>query len=240
MIASVKQAIALAGVLITSAALCWYHAGEAISYRLDPHTLATLPDHQITTLQVRQFDAQGKLIHHMTTPYMHHIPQHNQHWAKTPQVNSTSTSQANWEVRALEASAYQKQHTQHGIYRGQVALDHGNTHVRAYRATTESDAHNQLIRATVLGHGVQQAHVWVSPTAHKKPMHAFADRIRYEPQNKRLIFSGHARLEQGQDTIKAAEIFYDLKQQKIITPPHAKSRTEIIIHSSLQHVQHHE
>jgi len=240
MIQSVKQAIALVSILVTLATWCWYYAGQPASYRLDSQTLASLPDHQITALEVRQFNAQGQLIHRLTTPYLHHIPKQNQHWAKTPSMQSITPGSSPWAIQAHEATAYHTEQTQHGVYRGQVVLDHGNTHVRAHSATTESDANNQLILATALGHDLEQAHVWVGQTAGKLPLHAYADRIRYEPQTKRIVFNGHARLIQGDETFTAPEIIYDLKRQQLVTHPHISHRTEIVIHSTMQRVLTHE
>ncbi len=239
MIQNAKQALAFALLMAALATLGWYGVGRSPNYRLDPHTLSTLPDHQITALELRQFNTEGQLIHHLTTPYMHHVPEHNEHWAKTPHLNAITQHQPNWIVRALEATAYLEHHQQYSIYRGNVALDHGNTHLRAYRATTQSDATNQLTLATALGNGVQQAQIWVNTTANKPPLHAFADRIRYEPQSKRIVLSGHARITQGKDSFTAPEIVYDLDRKQVITLPRTKQRTEIMIHSSLKRVVPH-
>jgi lipopolysaccharide export system protein LptA len=240
MIQNAKQALLLACVLVALLALCWYHAAQPLLYKLDPKTLLTMPDHQITTLEVRQFNAHGQLVHHMTTPYMHHIPQHNQHWAKTPHVNTQSPNKPNWAIQALEATAYLSQNIQHGVYRGQVTLDHGDTHVRAFSATTQSDTNNQLTLATALGKGLRQAHVWITRTRDQPALHAFADQIRYEPNKKRIVLSGHARLQQGEETFAAPTIVYDLTKKQVVTQRQAQQRTEITIHSSIQRVMPHE
>ncbi len=234
MMQNVKQALALTGILIALATLCWYRAQEPLTYRLDAHTLSTMPDQQITELEVRQFNTQGQLVHHLTTPFAHHIPEHNQHWIKTPHINAMAAHQPAWSIHAMQATTYMSQDIQHGVYRGKVTLDQGDTHLRADNATTQSDAKNQLLHATAYGNAREQAHIWITPSAKKPPIHAYADRIDYEPQALQITFSGHARLMQGDETFSAPVIVYDLQHKQILTQPRAKQRTEIIIHSSLK------
>lgn len=102
-----KQAGWLFLALISLAFSGWYFASSVNVQKLDDQTLATTADTIITELTVRQFNQDGKLIHSLQTPLLHHIPQRNMHWLKQPFIQLTESMDAPaWEIHAQEALSY--------------------------------------------------------------------------------------------------------------------------------------
>ena len=132
------------------------------------------------------------------------------------------------QLQARTADLDQQSHR--GIYRGDVELDQGTTHIRAARAITEGDAKNQLIKAIIIGNKKEQAHYWTLTAIDKPPLHAYADTINYYPERHLIELLGHARVEQGDDSFSANQISYDTLRQHVISNGDGKGRTTIIIH----------
>ncbi len=130
---------------------------------------------------------------------------------------------------------------QHGEYLGQVELDQGTTHLRAEKAITNTDQNNQLVSAFAYGdpsltqdNPKRLAHYWTETSSDKPIMHAWAEIIRYYPTRHLIELIGHARVEQGNDSLAASTIFYDTLKQHVIAKSGEKTRTVIIFHPEKQ------
>lgn len=122
------------------------------------------------------------------------------------------------------------QSTHRGVYKGNVCLDQGTTHVRAAEAITEGNAENKLVMALAKGDKKNQAHYWATPEKDKPELHAFADEIYYYPERHVIELVGNARIQQGENSFSAAKIIYDTESQHVLTENNGKGRTTIIIH----------
>ena len=59
----------------------------------------------------------------------------------------------------------------------------------------------------------------------KPPLHAYADRICYCPDDFQIILEGHARVIQENNQITATTICYNTKTQRVTTPFQGKQTT---------------
>lgn len=101
-----KQAVWLFCALVTLAFSGYYFASSSTpAMRLDKRTLAMTADTVITHLSVRQFDAQGKLVHAIQTPELRHIPRQDTHLLKSPHIIIAQGDQPHWDIRAKSAKA---------------------------------------------------------------------------------------------------------------------------------------
>lgn len=132
-------------------------------------------------------------------------------------------------------SADINQKTHQGVYTDGVELDQGATHIRAVRAITISNVKNELVKATIYGDQLTQAHYWTLTTTDKPPLHAYADIIYYDSEHHLIQLEGHAKVEQGNDSFSAPKISYDTITQHVISKSNGKKRTTIIIHPGKIH-----
>lgn len=131
-------------------------------------------------------------------------------------------------------SANLNQQTHRGEYIGNVQLDQGTTHLRAANANTEGNQQNKLVLAVANGNKKEQAHYWTQTAVGKPLLHAYADTIRYHPENHLIELIGNARVVQGDNSFTAPIINYDTLKQHVISKSDGKSRTTIIIHPGKQ------
>ncbi|OGV49942.1 MAG: LPS export ABC transporter periplasmic protein LptC [Legionellales bacterium RIFCSPHIGHO2_12_FULL_42_9] len=78
------------------------------------------------------------------------------------------------------------------------------------------------------------AHYWTQPAVDKPVMHAWAEIIHYYAKRHRIELIGHARVEQGDNSLVAPTIFYDTLKQHVIAKNKGKIRTVIIFHPEKQ------
>lgn len=226
---SLKQASWLFLLLLCMACSGWYFASNPNFVKLDAHMLSKMADMTIRQLSVRQFDANGHLSHHLTTPLAHHIPIQNTHWLKTPTLVISQKEAPKMILNAPEATATKG--GQHIIFGGgEIQLDQGHTHLRATKAITESNANHQLIKATAEGHGKNQAHYWTKNTKDNREVHAYADVIVYLPTHHTIELEGHAHVQQGEDSFSGDKISYDTLHRHVTSKSTGLSRTTIIFH----------
>lgn len=133
-------------------------------------------------------------------------------------------------LELLADSADLNQQTHRGEYTGNVQLDQGTSHLRAANAVTEGSAQNKLVLAIAKGEGKEQAHFWTLTELNKPPLHAYADEIRYHPDNHLIELIGNARVVQGDNSFSASKISYDTLKQHVVSKSDGKTRTTIIIH----------
>lgn len=131
-------------------------------------------------------------------------------------------------VTADSADLSQQKHK--GIYTGSVEFIQGTTNLRAFKAITEANHKNQLTLAIANGTQGQQAHYWTETGPGKPPFHAYADVIKYYPLEHKIELIGHARVEQGPNSLSAAKITYDTLEQHVVSQSDGTTRTTIILY----------
>lgn len=131
-------------------------------------------------------------------------------------------------VTADSADLNQQKHK--GIYKGNVVFIQGTTNLHAAHAITEGNIKNQLTLAVAKGSNETQAHYWTETGPNKPPFHAYANTIKYFPLKHLIELTGNAHIEQGQNSLSAAKIIYDTKEQHLISKNDGKTRTTIIIY----------
>lgn len=131
-------------------------------------------------------------------------------------------------VVADSADLNQKNHK--GTYVGNVEFNQGTTNLRAAKAITQGDENNHLSFAIAKGTQGKQAHYWTITDPGKPPFHAYADTIKYYPLKHLIELIGNARIEQGQNSLKAAKINVDTINQHLTSFSDKKNRTTIILY----------
>lgn len=131
-------------------------------------------------------------------------------------------------VTADSADLSQKQHQ--GTYIGNVEFIQGTTNLHAAKAITKADEKNQLTLAIANGADGKQAHYWTQTGPDKPPFHAYADSIKYYPLKHTIELIGHAKVEQGQNSMSAAKIIYDIQEQHVVSQSDGATRTTIILY----------
>ena len=131
-------------------------------------------------------------------------------------------------VVADSADLSQKKHR--GSYIGNVAFVQGTTNLRADNAVTLANLKNQLTLAIANGNKKKQAHYWTETGPGKPPFHAYADTIKYYPLRHLIELIGNAHIEQGKNSLSAAKISYDIKQQHVLSHGDGKTTTTIILY----------
>ena len=137
------------------------------------------------------------------------------------------------QLRADTADINQETHT--GIYTQHVELDQGSTHLRATHAMTKVNEKNKLTEVTADGDKNNQAHFWTLTDEKKPPLHAYANSIRYFPNNHLIQLIGNARVEQGNDSFSAPLINYDTLHKHVLSQSNGQGRTVIIFHPEKRH-----
>ncbi|MDF1646500.1 MAG: lipopolysaccharide transport periplasmic protein LptA [Legionellaceae bacterium] len=135
----------------------------------------------------------------------------------------------------LESIQFQAGHvtfndkTGSGTYSGGVIIDQGSSHLRANHAKTQMDEKHHLTLATAFGNPQERAHFWTLTTTDKPLLHAYADKICYDPLKHQLELTGHAYIIQGKNKLSAPHILYDTEAERFITTAKNKERTIILI-----------
>ncbi len=131
-------------------------------------------------------------------------------------------------VSADKADLSQKKHL--GVYIGNVLFTQGSTNLIAQKAVTKGNQGNQLELAIAYGSKDSPAHYWTKTDEQKPPFHAFADTIKYFPLKHQIQLLGHAKVEQGKNSLSADKIIYDTLEQHVVTQSNGNSRTTIILY----------
>jgi len=122
------------------------------------------------------------------------------------------------------------QNTHLGVYSGGVVLDQGSTHIRAAKARTQTNHKNQLIKAEIEGDKHTQAHYWTLPELGKPVLHAYADKMLYDPIQQRVELIGHARVRQGRHHMSSPILHYYIKTQHVVSMFKPGEQTTIVVH----------
>lgn len=100
-----RQALWIFLLLISIAASGWYFAKPEKKIRLDQQTLAVTPDVMVQELSVKQFNEQGQLVNHLTTPYLEHIPSKDTYTLTKPVILVRQQNQPQWLIHSDKAIA---------------------------------------------------------------------------------------------------------------------------------------
>lgn len=133
-------------------------------------------------------------------------------------------------MQVLSDSADLNQQSHRGIYKGHVEFTQGSINLRAAKAFTQGTISNQLTLAIAKGSKKEQAHYWMQTDSKAPPFHAYADIIRYYPLGHLIELIGHARIEQGSNSLSSAKISYDTLKQQVLSQSDGKTRTTIILY----------
>ncbi|MDI1351923.1 MAG: lipopolysaccharide transport periplasmic protein LptA [bacterium] len=133
-------------------------------------------------------------------------------------------------MHVVSDSADLNQLKHQGIYTGNVEFIQGTTNLHAMKAITKANLKNQLTLAIAIGAKEKQAHYWTETGPNKPPLHAYADTIKYYPLKHVIELIGHARVEQGLNSLSAAKITYDTLEQHVVSDGDKTTRTTIILY----------
>lgn len=131
-------------------------------------------------------------------------------------------------VTADTADLNQQKHK--GTYTGNVVFEQGSSSLHAAHAITLGNIKNELTLAIAKGADGKQAHYWTQTDPNKPPFHAYADVIKYYPLKHLIELIGNARVEQGQNSLSAAKIVYDIQEEHVVSHSEGKTRTVIILY----------
>lgn len=120
-----------------------------------------------------------------------------------------------------------------GVYRVDVKIDQGSTHVRGDVVTTYTDANNKLKEAIIVGKEGELASYETLIETGKPVLYAKAKTIKFYPQKNYIILIGNASIIQGTDSIQGDQLEYDIEKQHLIAKGNdsskGKNRTTIVI-----------
>lgn len=133
-------------------------------------------------------------------------------------INSIAlSSDKNQPIQVQAGSADINQQTHQGIYKNNVQLVQGTTHIEAYEAITTGDNTNQLVLAVIKGTKDKPAHYQTMTEANKPPLHAYADTMKYYPKRHVIELIGNASITQGNNAFKAAKITLNIQTHHIVS-----------------------
>ncbi len=100
-----RQSLWIFLLLMSIAGSGWYFARPAEKFRLDQQTLAVTADMMVHELSVKQFNEQGQLVNHLTTPYLEHIPSNDTYTLSQPEIRVLQQDQSHWVIHSNKAIA---------------------------------------------------------------------------------------------------------------------------------------
>lgn len=103
-----KHAVWLFVTLLALACSGWYFSGSDLIIKLDEETLANTADSIVIGLEVRQFNAEGKLLNFLESPEMQHIPKEDTNLFTSPHFLLGQENQPNWDIRSNKAKSINK------------------------------------------------------------------------------------------------------------------------------------
>lgn len=126
------------------------------------------------------------------------------------------------------------QETGVGIYRHNVQIDRGTTHVTGDKMTTFNDDDDKLREVVINGDNKKMAQYETIPEENKPVLEASAKIIKFYPQKHYVILLGNAQIQQGTDLITGEHLEYNMVTKNLISPSSKdpsghKNRTKIVI-----------
>lgn len=109
---------------------------------------------------------------------------------------------------------------------GNVIITQGTTTVTADKLVLYSDKQNQIKQAIATGNLAS----YTTTTDITKPkLHAEAQSIQYFPPTGEIILIGQAHVQQGDNTVTAPRLEYNMNAQTVVAPATQNGRTTIVI-----------
>lgn len=109
---------------------------------------------------------------------------------------------------------------------GNVIVIQGTTTVKADQLVLLSDKQNQIQQAIATGN---LASYTTTTDMTKPPLHALAQSIEYFPPTSEIILIGKAHVQQGDNTVTAPRLEYNMNAQTVVSPATKDGRTTIVI-----------
>lgn len=121
-----------------------------------------------------------------------------------------------------------------GIFKGDVVIDQGTTHVTGDQVVTHNDKNNKLEEVVITGINNNLASYKTLTETGKPPLVATAGTIKYYPQQHYVILLKSASIKQGANSINGEHLEYDIAKQLLNSTATAltgggPSRTTIVI-----------
>lgn len=109
---------------------------------------------------------------------------------------------------------------------GNVIVTQGTTTVMADKLVLLTDKQNQIQQAIATGN---LASYTTTTDITKPPLHAVAQSIEYFPPTSEIILIGRAHVQQGDNTVSAPRLEYNMNAQTVVSPAAKNGRTTIVI-----------
>lgn len=131
-------------------------------------------------------------------------------------------------ISADKADFNQKSHEV--IFKGNIEITQGTTHLLAHKIHATTDDHNHITLAIAYGNNAKQAHYWTLPEKDKEILHAYANKIYFYPDQHLIKLIGQAQIKQENNLFTAPIILFDTQNQHIVSQGNEKDKIKIILH----------
>lgn len=141
------------------------------------------------------------------------------------QASALSSDQCKpYYIESNSITYYQKKHMT--IYLGQVKARQGSTHLTADKLIVYTDPKtNQVNKVFAYG---KPARYNTLPD-NKPRLYAEADTIKYYPIQNTVLLLKHGKITQSQNVFTGPHIWYDIKNQRLISTTNGHGKTTITI-----------
>lgn len=144
-------------------------------------------------------------------------------FAVIPLISSASSSlpititsnEASFDQRAGETT-----------YKINVIMQQGPTHLTANIMQSYLNSEHKITKV-IATRGKKQVHYWQDETPTQSEFHAFADIIKYFPEQNQIILIGKASLNMDNNTYQSDRIEYNVKTRQLRSPKKNNSKVEI-------------
>lgn len=109
---------------------------------------------------------------------------------------------------------------------GNVIITQGTTIVTADKVVIYSDKQNKMKQAIATGN--LATYTTITDLA-KPKLHAMAQTIQYSPQTSEIVLIGQAHVQQGNNSVAAPQLDYNMTGQTVDAPVTHDGRTTIVI-----------
>lgn len=113
------------------------------------------------------------------------------------------------------------------IFKGNVIVDQGTTHVTADRLVTKNNNQHKIREA--IAYGISKpAHYWTLPKLGDHELHAHAKVIKFYPIDSKVTLEQKAIVTQGDNSFQGEIIFYNMGDQTVNVPATKGGRAVMI------------
>lgn len=118
--------------------------------------------------------------------------------------------------------------TGENVFMGNVIVDQGTTHIIADKLTTKSNITTHKIQEAIAYGITKSAHYWTLPKVGDQEIHAYANIIKFYPQESNTILQENVTITQGENTFSGQLILYNRNQQTITVPASKHARAVLV------------